>query len=68
MREEYDFTNAIKNPYVKKSNKTNITIRLDNETIDYFKNLSEELNIPYQTLINSFLKDCVKNKKKPNLE
>ena len=62
MRAEYDFSNAIKNPYARK-NKTNITIRLDEDVLDYFKELSQKLDIPYQTLINSFLKDCAKNKK-----
>lgn len=61
MRDEYDFSNAIKNPY--KKNKINITIRLDEDVLDYFKSLSDELDIPYQTLINSFLKDCAKNKR-----
>lgn len=62
MREEYDFSNAVKNPYIRK-NKANITIRLDEDVLDYFKSLSKDLDIPYQTLINSFLKDCAKNKK-----
>ncbi len=64
MRKEYDFSNAIKNPYAKKQ-KTTVTIRLDSSTIDYFKALSEEVNIPYQTLMNSYLADCAKNKKQP---
>lgn len=61
MREEYDFSNAVKNPY--KRNKVNITIRLDEDVLNYFKSLSDDLDIPYQTLINSFLKDCAKNKR-----
>lgn len=61
MREEYDFSNAVKNPYVRK-NKINITIRLDEDVLDYFKELSQKTDIPYQTLINFFLKDCAKNK------
>lgn len=67
MRDEYDFSNAIKNPYTK-VNKMNITIRLDRDVVEYFKSLSQQLDIPYQTLINSFLKDCAHNKKQPNLE
>ncbi len=67
MRDDYDFSNAIKNPYTKVQ-KTSITIRLDNSTVEYFKNLSQQLEIPYQSLINSFLADCAKNKKQPNLE
>lgn len=62
MREEYDFSNAIKNPYAKK-NKKQITINIDSDTIDYFKTQSESYGIPYQTLINLYLSDCVTNKK-----
>lgn len=66
MRNEYDFSNAVKNPYVKKLKKQ-ITINIDTNTVDYFKSLSESTGIPYQTLINLFLADCVKNKKQPNI-
>lgn len=62
MKEEYDFSNAIKNPYAKKIKKQ-ITINIDNDTIEYFKNQSESYGIPYQTLINLYLSDCVSNKK-----
>lgn len=62
MKEEYDFSNAIKNPYAKKTKKQ-ITINIDNDTIEYFKNQSESYGIPYQTLINLYLSDCVTNKK-----
>ena len=63
MRKEYDFSKARKNPYAKRLKKQ-ITIRLDDPTIGYFKNLSEELGIPYQTLINLYLRDCASNKRK----
>ncbi len=66
MRKEYDFSNAVKNPYVKRA-KTAVTIRLDSATVDYFKTLSEQVNLPYQTLINSFLTDCANKKMKPQL-
>ena len=62
MREEYDFSNGIKNPYVRKTKKQ-ITINLDIDTINYFKSLSESTGIPYQTLINLFLSDCAAQKK-----
>ncbi|MBQ8186409.1 MAG: BrnA antitoxin family protein [Clostridia bacterium] len=62
MRDEYDFSAAVKNPYVKKTKKQ-ITINIDSETIDYFKMQSESYGIPYQTLINLYLADCVANKK-----
>lgn len=66
MREEYDFSNARPNPYVKKTKKQ-ITINLDENIIDYFKALSEKTGIPYQTLINMFLADCAKSKKQPTV-
>lgn len=62
MREEYDFSNARKNPYAK-SLKRQITINIDGSTIDYFKAQSESVGIPYQTLINLYLKDCAANKR-----
>ncbi|MCD8285646.1 MAG: BrnA antitoxin family protein [Clostridia bacterium] len=62
MRDEYDFTNAVKNPYVKHLKKT-ITINIDVQVIDYFKKQAEETGIPYQTLINLYLLDCAANKK-----
>ena len=67
MRDEYDFSNAVKNPYVKPA-KTAVTIRLDKSTVDYFKGLSEEVNLPYQTLINSYLTTCAVNKVKPMID
>ena len=66
MLNEYDFTNAKKNPYAKKLKKQ-ITINLDSETVDYFKALAESTGIPYQTLINMYLTDCARNKKQPTV-
>lgn len=66
MREEYDFSEAEKNPHVKPA-KTTVTIRLDKKTVDYFKLLSEKVNMPYQTLINSYLSECATKKLKPTL-
>ncbi|OOF82832.1 antitoxin [Rodentibacter ratti] len=65
MREEYDFSKGVKNPYANnlKSKKV-VTIRIEDETIDYFKNLAEEMKLPYQTLINLYLKDCVEQRRK----
>ena len=62
MREEYDFSNGRKNPYAKRLKKQ-ITINIDNDTIDYFKAQSESSGIPYQTLINLYLSDCVSQNK-----
>lgn len=65
MRDEYDIKNLNprKNPYSKKLKKQ-ITINLDESTIEYFKNMSLDTGIPYQTLINMYLSDCAKNNKK----
>lgn len=65
MREEYDIKNLNprRNPYVKKAKKQ-ITINIDNDTVDYFKGLSERSGIPYQTLINLYLSDCAAHQKK----
>ncbi len=67
MKEEYDFSQSIRNPYVKKIKKQ-VTIRLEDEVISYFKKLAEETGIPYQSLINLYLQDCVKMQRKPSLE
>jgi uncharacterized protein (DUF4415 family) len=67
MREEYDFSQSVPNPYAKKLKKQ-VTIRLEEDVVDYFKTLSEETEIPYQTLINLYLKDCVKSQRKLSLE
>ena len=66
MRAEYDFTNARKNPYSNRLKKQ-ITINIDSTTIDYFKAQSQDSGIPYQTLINLYLSDCVKNKRRLNM-
>ena len=66
MKAEYDFTNARKNPYSNRLKKQ-ITINIDSDTIDYFKAQYQDSGIPYQTLINLYLSDCVKNKRRLNL-
>lgn len=66
MRDEYDFSKARKNPYASQLKKQ-ITIRLDEEAIDYFKEISEEVGIPYQSLINLYLRDCAASRRKLNL-
>jgi len=63
MRKSYDFSKSIKNPYLKKPKKQ-LTIRLDEDTIDYFRSLSEDSGIPYQSLINLYLRECVSSNKK----
>jgi uncharacterized protein (DUF4415 family) len=57
MRQSYDFSNARRNPYANRLKKQ-VTIRLDQHTIDYFKALAESSGIAYQTLINLYLREC----------
>lgn len=66
MREEYDFSSAKKNPYSKKL-KQQITINIDNDVIDFFKNMSASSGVPYQTLINLYLADCASKNRQLNI-
>lgn len=67
MKKEYDFSKSKKNPYLDKLKKQ-VTIKLDIAVVDYFKSLSNDIDIPYQNLINYYLKNCVENNIKPNLK
>jgi predicted DNA binding CopG/RHH family protein len=62
MRASYDFSQATKNPFAKKVKKS-VTIRLEEGTLVYFKALAEKAELPYQTLINLYLKDCAQSQK-----
>lgn len=65
MKQEYDLSKMKKrkNPFAKQLKKQ-VTIRMGIDVIDYFKDMSEETGIPYQNLINLYLRECVTNKKK----
>ena len=69
MRKHYDFSKmkSRKNPYVKYL-KQSVTIRLDVDSVDYFKSLSEESGIPYQTLINLYLRDCAAKERRLDMK
>lgn len=67
MRSEYDFSRSRKNQYVKQL-KRQITIRLDAAAVDYFKEMAAELGMPYQNLINLFLRDCAIHKRRPTIQ
>ena len=67
MRKEYDFTSAKKNPYASQLKKQ-ITIRLDEDSISYFKAISQDAGIPYQSLINLYLRDCAASHRKLDLK
>ena len=63
MKDNYDFSKGIRNPYVKKL-KQQITIRIDEDTIEYFKAQAAESGLSYQNLINLYLRDCAEQKRK----
>ncbi len=63
MRKHYDFSKARRNPYAKRLKKQ-VTIRLDEQTIRYFKSLAGEMGVPYQTLINLYLRDCAASRRR----
>ena len=64
MKDEYDLSmmKSRPNPYAKQLKKQ-VTMRLEEEVIDYFKSMSERAGIPYQSLINLYLKDCVRSRR-----
>ena len=67
MKKEYDFSKSTRNPYSKILKKT-VTIRLGQDVIDYFKSLAAEVGLPYQQLINLYLKECAALRKKLTLK
>ena len=67
MRKQYDFSKSRKNPYAAKLKKQ-ITLRLDEEAIEYFKSISQDVGIPYQSLINLYLRECAASNRKLNLQ
>ena len=67
MRDRYDFSNSTPNPYARRM-KQQVTIRLDQDTVSYFKAMAEEKGIPYQSLINLYLRDCATSHRELHLE
>jgi predicted DNA binding CopG/RHH family protein len=67
MKKQYDFSKARRNPYAKRLKKP-LTIRVDEITLAYFKDLGERVGMPYQTLINMYLRDCAENRKELRLQ
>ena len=69
MRDHYDFSKmkSQKNPYTKYL-KQPITMRIDRDSVSYFKSLAKEIGIPYQTLINLYLRDCAVNHRKLQMQ
>lgn len=67
MKTTYDFSKARRNPYARRLKKQ-VTIRLDVSTLAYFKGLADETGIPYQTLLNLYLRECATSRKKLRLD
>ena len=65
MKKQYDFSGAVRNPYARRL-KRQLTIRVDEETISYFQALSQEMSLPYQTLMNMYLRDCAEARRRPH--
>ncbi len=68
MKKEYDLSKmkSRKNPYASKLKKS-VTMRLSEDVIDYFKGMAEESGVPYQSLINLYLRDCVAQHRKVDI-
>jgi predicted DNA binding CopG/RHH family protein len=66
MKTHYDFSAGTKNPYAKRL-KRSVTIRLDESTVEYFKALAVESELPYQSLINLVLRDCAASRRRLSL-
>ena len=67
MRESYDFSKSRPNPYARRLKKQ-VTMRIDQETIAYFKSMAEDKGIPYQSLINLYLRDCAQSQRDLKLQ
>ena len=67
MKKHYDFSKSKPNPYIKKA-KRQVTIRLDVGTVVYFKGMAARAGIPYQNLINLYLRDCAAERKRLKME
>ena len=67
MKKEYDFSQVKRNPYSGQLKKI-ITIRIDEDSITYFKDMADETGLPYQVLMNMYLKDCAENKRKLDIK
>ncbi len=67
MRDEYDFSQSVPNPYLKRL-KQQVTIELDADVVAYFEQLAKESGISYQRLMQLYLQDCVRSGYKPSLE
>jgi predicted DNA binding CopG/RHH family protein len=67
MKTNYDFSKAVKNPYAKRLKKQ-VTIRLNAQAIRYFQDMAEEMGMPYQSLIDLYLRDCAEKRRRLTLK
>lgn len=67
MKKRYDLSKSVRSPYIRKAKKQ-LTIRLDEDTIDYFRALAEKNGVPYQNLINLYLRDCAQSDRKLSMK
>lgn len=67
MKKRYDFSKSVRNPYLSKPKKQ-LTIRIDEATISHFRALAEQNGIPYQSLINLYLRECAESGRKVALK
>lgn len=67
MKANYDFSKAIKNPYAKRLKKQ-VTIRLNTQAIRYFKEMAKEVGVPYQSLIDLYLRDCAVKRRRLSMQ
>jgi len=69
MKAEYDLSKmrSRRNPYAGKLKKP-VSMRLSEDVVDYFKGMANEAGVPYQSLINLYLRDCVMNHRKVQIE
>lgn len=63
MRKQYDFSNSKPNPYAQRL-KQQVTILLDKQAVAYFRGMAAETGVPYQVLMNLYLKECASQKKR----
>jgi uncharacterized DUF497 family protein len=66
MKKNYDFSKAVKNPYAKRL-KRQLTLQVDADTLAYFQDMAKEIAIPYQTLMNMYLRECADSRKRLRL-
>jgi hypothetical protein len=68
MKDNYDFSAGVKNPYIKESSKQDVALLLDTATVNYFKGLAEVSGIAYQTIMERYLTDCARQRREITID